>query len=295
MSKIFEVLSKDNLLDITDISDHAVPIAAPNAPSAAVTAPEPPVAADVPIAHFPPRDSERRVSLRISALAPLFPFSEKVNHAAAEQYRIVRTKILHHPKRPRVVTISSACAGDGKTITAINIAASLSLKANTSVLLVDTDLRRPKVAELLGIPSRPGVTEVLAAHACLADALVRCEEFPNLFILPAGERIQSATELLDSDPWHKLVAELRSRFSNVILDATPAGVVADYDLLQQASDGVILVIRPDHTDRKACLDALQLVPKEKLLGVVINCAEQWPFSSAPGYYKYYGTESSSAK
>src|ERR1035441_6565533 len=102
----------------------------------------------------------RRVKLAVDATVPVLPF-ENQNDAAAEQYRIARTKIVHHPKKPRTIGVTSPGAGDGKTVTAINLAGALSLKAAAKVLLVDVDFRRSAVHALLGLPKSPGLAEVI--------------------------------------------------------------------------------------------------------------------------------------
>jgi len=280
MSKIFEVMRKDGAINIEEVHDERSGL--PNAPIeqfAGLTG-----APDVGS-----QETERLVSLRVSALAPIFPASAESHSAAAEQYRIIRTKILHSAKKPRSIVVSSACAGDGKTVTSINIAASLSLKSTASVLLVDADLRKPRIAELLGINVAPGLTDVLSGRASLAEAITRTREFPTLSILTSGEKTQNATELLDSEQWRRLIEEMKDRFSTVIMDAPPAAVLADYDLLQSTADGVILVVRPDNTDRTACAKILQSIAKEKFLGVVLNCVPEWLLSKSSDYY-YYATK-----
>ncbi|HLH03522.1 MAG TPA: CpsD/CapB family tyrosine-protein kinase [Bryobacteraceae bacterium] len=228
----------------------------------------------------------KQVSLRISALAPVLPFDQR-NQRAAEQYQIVRTKILHHPRKPQFVLISSATSGDGKTVTSINIAASLALKTDALVLLIDGDLRRPSVARTLGISPEPGLNDVLAGKMPLEKAIVRAAELPNLHILPAGECSTRAADLLDSDRWRSLVATVRTRFTSVICDAPPIATVADYELLQLAAEAVILVARPGHSERQACFKALAGVDSKKMLGVVLNCVEDWWLWKTPSY-GYYG-------
>jgi capsular exopolysaccharide synthesis family protein len=284
MSKIFDAIKKDNVIDLSDISD-AEPEQAPASqreflrPALSVVEANAPLPAPV-----------HTVPLRISSLSPIFPFDEG-HYAAAEQYRIIRTKILHHPKKPRLIITSSACSGDGKTVTAINIAASLALKDELSVLLVDADLRRPRVAEALGIRMAPGLSEVLAGKLNLDAALLTAEQFRNLSILPSGELGDNPAELLDSDRFRSFIDEVRRRFSVVIFDATPVATVADYELLQHVCDGVVMIVRPEHTDRNRCTKVLELIPKEKLLGVVLNCVEDWWLWKTPAY-DYYRTVSS---
>jgi capsular exopolysaccharide synthesis family protein len=286
MSKIFEGLKK-NAIDLEGICEQGSELADALG--------EPPSSASDAPALTPDSGSERVAPLRVSAFSPIFPFSGEAHHAAAEQYRIIRTKILHHPKKPRLILISSASAGDGKTVTAVNVAASLSLKADAPVLLMDADLRRPRIAELLGLPSAPGLCNVLCGNGRLDDALLRAQEFPTLSILTAGEGARNAAEMLDSDQFRSVIDTLRKRFSHIILDAPPVAVVADYELLQNASDGVIMVIRPDHTDRNACVKALQCIPKEKFIGTVLNCMQESFFWKSPGYYYYAKQGGLSAK
>jgi len=225
------------------------------------------------------------VSLRISALAPLFPFDD-LHSEAAEQYRIIRTKIMHHPAEPRIIVISSASSGDGKTVTAINLAGVLALKQEHQILLIDADLRRHDLSSVLGLPETPGVASVLRGECSLDDALLRVEQIPNLWVLPAGTSDRNPAELLASARWHEVLAEAKSRFSYVVIDATPLAIVADFDLVQVACDGVILVMRPDHTNRRVCLKALESVSRDKLIGTILNCVEDWFLFKAQGYGYY---------
>ncbi len=328
MSKLFDVLKKDTLIEISNLYEaqpHVVEdlpaepespkrTASPNGPSEFKTSvvedlpvwPEQPKRAasesqpnghraaaveDVPalpeepkrtVSERQPNDLSRVAHLRISALAPIFPF-DTGHHAAADQYRIIRTKLLHHPKRPRVMVVSSASSGDGKTITSINVAASLALKPDARVLLVDGDLRRPCIAENLGIPSAPGLAQVLDGSIGFESAVLRVEQIPNLFVLPAGGARPNTAELLECRNWHSFVQQIREQFSYVVFDAPPIATIADYELLQLASDAVVMVARPDHTARAACLKALETVPRQKLLGVILNAVEDWWLWKSPAY------------
>lgn len=235
----------------------------------------------------------REQSLRISALAPLLPF-DTGQYLAAEQYQIIRTKISHHARKPQLVLISSATAGDGKTVTSINVAASFALKTDARVLLIDGDLRKPTVAKTLGIPANPGLSDVLSGRCEFESALVRARQVPNLYILTAGEGEERAADLLDSERWRALVAHVRGRFTSIVCDAPPIATVADYELLQLVADGVILVARPGHTDRAAFNKAIASIQQAKLLGVVLNCVQDWWLWKTPSY-GYYRKESAGAK
>ena len=234
----------------------------------------------------PWKNGIRELPVRVAAASPLLPFDD-TNRVAAEQYRIIRTRLIQHPKQPRLVLISSGGPGDGKSVTSVNIAGALSLKTEANVLLMDADFRRPTIHRQLGLPASPGLAEVLAGTANLDDALVRAAQFPNLCVIPAGAPCANPSELLDSARWRALCDELRIRFRYMIADSPPVASVADYELLQATCDGVVLVVRPDHTKRNLCQKALQTIPKEKLIGVVVNCVPKWLLAGASPYSGYY--------
>ena len=227
----------------------------------------------------------RSVEVRHSGLYPMVWFGNRQNQAS-EQYRIIRTKILHHPAQPRVVVLTSAGAGDGKSVTAINLAGALALKYGQKVLLLEGDLRRAGIAESLGIPSEPGLAEVLSGETPLSKAVVQVETLPTLFVLPGGKAKRNPAELLDSPQWKELAAKIRTHFDYVVIDAPPLGLVADFHLLEAVSDGVILVVRPDHTDRSVCSSALAGVNREKLIGAVLNAVDDWILVKSPSYGYY---------
>jgi Mrp family chromosome partitioning ATPase len=109
--------------------------------------------------------------------------------------------------------------------------------------------------------------------------------------MPAGDAAgRSPAELLDSERWRACADSLRKMFSYVIIDSPPVASVADYELLQVVADGVLLVVRPDHTKKNAWTRAIQLVSQKKLIGVILNCAEDWFVWNALHYdsSSYYG-------
>jgi len=217
----------------------------------------------------------RATSLRVAPGSPLL-LLDGLDQPAAEQYRIIRTRIVQHPRQPRLLAISSPQPGDGKTSNAINIGVALSRKPDTTVLVVDADLRQPSLDRVLGLPACSGLAEVLAGACRLDQALRRVDSWPGLYLLPAGARPDNPTELLDSNQWRTLCEELRRQFQFVVLDAPPVGWVADYDLIQETCDGVVLVITPNRTNRRLCFRALNAVPEAKLIGTVMNCLPQRP-------------------
>lgn len=295
MSKVFEALQKRAENDASSIilatlEGNSAPAAAETvtreAGPAAASEAAPRVAAvpeDLP-GPMPASGVCSQV-LQIPAGVPLLPFDNTHPHAA-EQYRIIRTKLLQHPRQPRTILVSSAGPMDGKTVTAVNIAGALALKTEANVLLLEGDLRRPVLSLRLGIAAGLGLSDVLGAGQPIDDALVRIEQFPNLYLMVAGEPRSNPAELLDSSHWQALMAQFRMRFRYIIIDSPPMGRVADYDLLQAVSDGVVVVARQDHTGRHACLKTLEGIPKDKLLGVVMNCVAKWFLWRSQGYFPY---------
>jgi capsular exopolysaccharide synthesis family protein len=209
------------------------------------------------------------------------------NEHAAEQYRAVRTRILLSPNAPTTLVVSSPSTGDGKTLTAINLAATFARKSDHDVLLVDADMRRPAVHSRLGMPQGPGLADILNGKSSFEEAMLRIQQLSNLFVLPSGGNQGNAGEQLDSPAWHTLVTRFRAQFRTVIYDSPPVDVFTDYDLIATDCDGVILVLTPDCTDRYLAFRALEKV-REKLLGVLINRAEDWFLwkHHASNYYYY---------
>lgn len=244
-----------------------------------------PVMPDVP--EFP-ADGVRTIGVRLTGTNPLMPFGSGANRSA-EQYRIIRTKIDQHAAKPQMLVITSAGPADGKTVTSVNVSAAMSLKAGVRILLVDGDLRRSSIAKLLGLPPQPGLTDVLTGTCSLDSALIRIEQFPNLYVLTAGTGVSSPAELLDSSRWADLCARIRREFNNIVVDSPPIAAVSDYDLIQAAVDGIIVVARPDHTRRAALKNALSKVTAKKLVGIILNNVEDWFLWDAHSgsHYHYY--------
>jgi protein-tyrosine kinase len=248
------------------------PEPAPVPAAAAAPAPVPvPVPAEAPVSE--PGGVElpvRRLSFTVAETVPLLSAPDERPYAA-EQYRILRTRIIQHPAKPAVVVVSSPGIGDGKTVTATNLAAAFAMNSEEEILLIDADLRCSAVHRYLRAPKTPGLAEVLAGTARFEEAAFRVGQIPSLCVLPAGDAGTSATELLGSSRWPALIQSVRKHFRHVIVDCPPVEAVADYDLIAAVCDAVLLVVRPDYTNRLLFLRAVAKT-KPKSLGVVINGA-----------------------
>jgi len=205
----------------------------------------------------------------------------------ADQYRVLRTFLAEtRISRPlKVVAVTSPAAGDGKTTTAINLAATLAQTPGSRVLLVDTDLRRPFVAANLGLdPAGPGLAEAAIDERLELGEVVQSTPY-NLAVLPAGAPPDNAYQALESARVGQLLDEARGSYDYIVLDTPPVLLVPDCKLMSQWIDGFLLVVAAHRTPRKLLGEALSAMDESKVLGIVFN-ADDRPLT---GYYgKYYG-------
>jgi capsular exopolysaccharide synthesis family protein len=214
----------------------------------------------------------------------------------AEQYRSLRHVIEHQRAATglTVIAITSPAIGDGKTTTAINLAGALAQAQGVRVLLVDADLRRPSVAEHLGLRRQldqrelPGLVDALVDESFGLDAVTQSYQEYNLDVVTAGGVPEAPYEVLRSPRFSELLAEARRHYHYVVLDTPPLVAVPDSRVITKAVDGVLLVIGAHRTPRKFLEEALGLVEPAKLLGLVYNQDER-PLSSH--YRGYYGAPS----
>jgi capsular exopolysaccharide synthesis family protein len=195
------------------------------------------------------------------------------NGPAAEQYRALRTRIMHadNGAAVNVLLVTSPGRGEGKSLTAANLALAMAQEYQRRICLVDTNLRAPQVHGLFGIPEEPGLTDVLAGHATLDDAVVMLDE-PRIAILPAGSGVAHPAELLGTTIMRRALDTLRRRFDCVVMDAPSAVPLADVRILAPLVDGVVVVVRAGVTAKPAVHDAIAALDPGKVLGIVLNDA-----------------------
>ena len=203
--------------------------------------------------------------------------------AAAEQYRLLRTKLEGEARRTQLLLVTSPRIGDGKTTTSANLALTMAQEFQQKVVLVEADLRRPRLAEQFGVRGEPGLADVLVGAAALEDSLVPVPGH-HLYLLPAGPAAARSTELLASPVMQRVIAALRARFNRIVLDTAPAAM-ADTHVLARLADGVLVVVRSGITPRPALERTLAGIDRQKLLGIVLNEVEDAPDDYAsPGAY-----------
>jgi capsular exopolysaccharide synthesis family protein len=201
--------------------------------------------------------------LLVAALAP--------KSLAAEQYRSLRTRLAHSDGAGglRTILITSPQKGEGKSVTAANLALTMAQEFQRRVVLVEADLRKPSLQHLFGLPPGPGLSEYLAGAAELKDAM-RFLPDHDLTLLPAGGAPINPAELLGSTPMRRLLDHLRTRFDRVILDTPPVLPLADVAILAPQVDGSLMVVRAGFTPKPAIENALRAFDASRLLGVVLN-------------------------
>jgi receptor protein-tyrosine kinase len=239
-------------------------------------------AADVPVMAaigYDPSVDKNPLVLDISSFSP-----------RAEAFRLLRTNLqfldLDHP--PRAIVITSSVSGEGKTTASTNLALALA-QAGRRVLLVDGDLRRPRVAQLMGMDGSIGLTTVLVGRTKLEESIQKHAE-SGVHVLASGPTPPNPSEILQANATHDLLGRLRDAYDVVIIDAPPLLPVADAALLATAADGAIIVTRhgkTTHDQLEASAHRLASVGA-RTFGVVLNMTPK-RFGEA-NYYYYYAEE-----
>jgi capsular exopolysaccharide synthesis family protein len=212
--------------------------------------------------------------------------------AYTEQFRSLRTKILEAGERMqmRAIVVTSAGIAEGKTLTALNLAWLLAQTEGIRCLAIDSDLRRPCAVDYLGIDAPVGLSEVLGGQIQLEDAIVRLEP-SGLHLLPGGRPRDDVAELLSGPSYSRLLAEARRMFDYIIIDAPPLGIFTDANVLMSRADGGLLVVRAAKTRYSTVARLLEQMPRERLLGVVLNRTDEQPDASSYYYgHRYYNRE-----
>jgi capsular exopolysaccharide synthesis family protein len=196
------------------------------------------------------------------------------NSYVTEQFRTLRARLdsLAAERPIGVIALTSALPGEGKTTAAANLAIVSAMSVGRKVLLIDCDLRRPKIQTALGLRPEFGLAEVLTGQTSVDRALVKVDG-TNLDVLPVRGTPSNPSELLATDRMRSLIEELRRSYDLVLLDTPPVLALPDAKILSEIADGVVLVVRASETPREDVEAALDVVDRRRVLGVVLNGAE----------------------
>lgn len=191
-----------------------------------------------------------------------------------DAYRILRTQVLQRlrEKNWNSLAITSPGLNEGKTLTAINLAISLAMEVNYTVLLVDADLRHPSVHEYFGIEAEFGLSDYLTADKPLSELLVHPEGIPGFVILPGGKPLTNSAEMLNSPRMARLVEELKTRYPSriVLFDLPPLLTAADTLAFSPYVDAALLVVEEGKTQADEARRAVGLLESTNVIGTVLN-------------------------
>ena len=211
----------------------------------------------------------------------------------AESYRHLRTSVLLSTagRAPRSLLVTSSLPGEGKTTTAVNTAVSLS-QTGASVVIIDADMRRPRLRSIFGLSDRAGLSSILSSELSEAEVLAMISQAPvtGLHVLTAGPIPPNPAELLGSEQMRRLMVILQSKFSHVVVDSPPVTSFTDGVLISSMVDGVLLVVHGGKSSRHVVKRSRQLLQDvgAKIFGVVLNNVN---LQSHDYYYyqRYYGS------
>ena len=209
---------------------------------------------------------------------------------AAEQYQGLRLTVerLGRARDLKVLAVTSPAAGDGKTVTAINLAGALARGGDERVLLIDADLRRPSVARQLALTdARSGLADALAGPELALSDVVQSFGNSNLDVIPAGTVRGGISQILRSPRLDAFLQQARQRYGYIVLDTPPLLPVFDSALLAKSVDGVLMVVAANHTPRKLLGEALNMLEPSKVLGIVFNRDQRPLFGYYNAYYREY--------
>jgi exopolysaccharide/PEP-CTERM locus tyrosine autokinase len=193
---------------------------------------------------------------------------------------------------PRLIMVTSALPGDGKTFTSVNLALSLARERDVSVLLIDADLLKPQVSKIFGLTAAPGLTDVLTDETLFPESVVIGTSVRGLSLMPAGAPVGGAAELLGSGRMRQILRSLcliNPRWV-VLLDSPPLLVTSEGPALLSMAGQIVLVVRAGMTPRQAIVDAVALFGENQSGGIVLNEVRLGMLQNYYGYgYGSYGT------
>lgn len=277
--------------------------------SAAIPRHAPPVVGQVVVAEprvatgaEPRRQSDKFIRIDRHALraAGLLPPEQQERRLAAEYRHIKRPLLAAALGRGRepvanghLIMLASALPGEGKTFTSMNVALSMALERDITVLLVDADVAKPHISRVFGVDGEPGLVDALSDSAVDIESLVIPTDIKDLSILPAGRMVETATELLASSRMEQIVAELGRVGAHriVLFDSPPLLLTNESRSLADVVGQIVMVVRAGFTPRSAVNDALQFLGDGKNVSLVLNQSEMAPTTGYYGYgYGEYGAQ-----
>jgi protein-tyrosine kinase len=214
--------------------------------------------------------------------------------AVAEDFRNIKRPLLRNArgaegsaiKHGNLIIITSALPGEGKTYCAVNLALSIAMEMDMTVLLVDADVARPSVLKVLGLTAETGLMDVLLSDDMTLSDVILKTNIPTLSILPAGRSNKHATELLASRTMSKLLSEIANRYADriVIFDSPPLLITTEANVLAAQMGQVVMVVEAETTTQHAVKEALRKIDSCAHISLIYNKIKAFPGNVYYGYY-----------
>lgn len=287
----------------SDEADESINVDTAAAPEVARTLPEPPhrdpvedVIYDYPQSYDEPYDRRRDVErIDIEKLGLENPKSPRMGDTRiAEEFRRIKRPLLRNAvnapleEMRNLILVTSSVPDEGKTFSALNLALSISLERDRTVLLVDCDLQRNQLTNMLGVSNHPGLTEYLSGQIVDIGDVMLPTLVSNINFIPSGATTRESAELMASDSMNSLTRELSARYRDriIIFDSPPLLASNAASVLAHAVGQVVLVVEAEVTPQKVVVEGLSLIADHDLVGVLLN---KRPLRSGFGYrHEYYG-------
>jgi protein-tyrosine kinase len=245
----------------------------------------------------PPKASKRMTLDTLSLRANGYLPEDSKDRQFADHYRRIKRPLIDRALSSaaaemdcRVIMVTSALPGDGKTFTSTNLALSMALERDISVLLVDCDVAKRHVSEIIGLKHENGLLNALVDDTVDVESLVVQTNLRGLSILPAGTPVEATSELLSSNRMRQIIKTLFARHPRriLLLDSPPLLITNEGRALVKMAGQIVLVVRAGHTSRHAVQDAVALFDEAQAGGIILN---QVAVSGGDGYYGYgsYGS------
>ena len=206
-----------------------------------------------------------------------------------EQFRRLRTLIIKPGavNTPKIIMVASAMSGEGKSLVSVNLASIIAAELNSHALLMDCDLRNPSLTRWFGLDERKGLSDYLTGETEINDLIINTS-IDKLAIISGGTIKENPVELISSDKMKNLIRDLKSKYENryIIIDSSPILATTEPSVLNDIVDGIILVVKSGDTPRETVQQAVRLLNKNKILGVVLNNMQ---FKTKALIQRYFGT------
>ena len=241
----------------------------------------------------------RQVTLDLSSLREaglVDPNSSKSNRTT-EEFRRIKRPLLQHVRgegatvvdNANLIMVTSALPGEGKTFTSINLAMSIAMEMDKTVLLIDADVAKPDVTGRLGVEAEKGLIDVLQDEGLTLPEVLLRTDIPTLTLLPSGSRHVHSTELLASERMRQLMLELANRYSDriIIIDSPPLLLTNEARVLAGLVGQVVLVTEESRTPQHAVKEAVDMLDENEIVGIVMNKGTHRKEGEGYGGYGYY--------